>query len=487
VSVVHLVCRGCGQTLPVVGEFFASCPDRIQLPGTHHILEKCLDRQFNHEDFLQIPNQPTNPYLFFAEFFYSYHLGVFLGADYAGICSKIQHNLLSFDSPGFQITPLREAEKLSKELSLPDGSRLLIKDETSNVGGSHKARFLMGTLIYLEVLRSTGQLERPDLAIYSCGNAALGASYVARAGGYNLDVFVPPALDPLVQRDLEGNHARVHFCERREGEVGDPCYLRYQESLRGGCIPFSCSGPDNWSNIEGGQTLFLELVFQLLKQELELDSIFIQCGGGALGSAGIQTFQELYHAGTLSRIPKIYTVQTEGAFPLVRAYLMLLKQLGKEAPMPCSIPDPGQLGYFGKILTYLRNRTHEYKALAEWVRAKYSSKSIAKLLAESKDSLMWTWEDSPKSSAHGILDDYTYDWMKLVEGMIQSGGYPIVVSEEELERANGMAGKYTGISVDHTGTAGLAGLLSFLKIDEFQEHEKIGLLFTGVKRESGME
>ena len=61
-----------------------------------------------------------------------------------------------------------------------------VKDETGNVSGSHKGRHLMGVLIQLAVIERLG-LARPgrrrDLAIASCGNAALAAAVVAGAGG----------------------------------------------------------------------------------------------------------------------------------------------------------------------------------------------------------------------------------------------------------------------------------------------------------------
>ena len=49
---------------------------------------------------------------------------------------------------------------------------------------------------------------------------------------------------------------------------------------------------------------------------------------------------------------------------------------------------------------------------------------------------MWPWEDEPRSIAHGILDDETYDWLAVVEGLLRSGGGALVVDEETLQRAN---------------------------------------------------
>ena len=95
---------------------------------------------------------------------------------------------------------------------------------------------------------------------------------------------------------------------------------------------------------------------------------------------------------------------------------------------------------------------------------------------------MWPWETEPKSIAHGILDDETYDWFAVVEGMLQTGGYPVVVSEEDLVEANQLSREHTGIRADHTDTAGLAGLRRFLQEDRADPQEAIAVLFTGVER-----
>jgi threonine synthase len=67
---------------------------------------------------------------------------------------------------------------------------------------------------------------------------------------------------------------------------------------------------------------------------------------------------------------------------------------------------------------------------------------------------MWPWETEPRSIAHGILDDETYDWAAVVEGMLRSGGSPIVVDDDELHAANRLARDTTRVEVSHTGSAG---------------------------------
>jgi threonine synthase len=95
---------------------------------------------------------------------------------------------------------------------------------------------------------------------------------------------------------------------------------------------------------------------------------------------------------------------------------------------------------------------------------------------------MSPWETEPRSVAGGILDDETYDWLAVSEGMFTTGGTPLVVDEETLVRTNELARETTGIDVDHTGSAGLAGLLALRAAGTVGEGERVGVLFTGVVR-----
>lgn len=95
---------------------------------------------------------------------------------------------------------------------------------------------------------------------------------------------------------------------------------------------------------------------------------------------------------------------------------------------------------------------------------------------------MWPWETPPRSIAYGILDDETYDWVPVVEGLLETGGVPVVVSEEGIANAHRLARESTGIPVEPTGSAGLAGLLELVDAGVVGAGETTAVLFTGVER-----
>jgi threonine synthase len=97
--------------------------------------------------------------------------------------------------------------------------------------------------------------------------------------------------------------------------------------------------------------------------------------------------------------------------------------------------------------------------------------------ARHRSRFMWAWETPPISLASGILDDETYDWWAVVEGMRASGGRPVIVDEDAVARARDLALQHTDIQASATGTAGLAGALS-----QRNDGGAIGVIFSGVER-----
>jgi threonine synthase len=486
----YLKCIGCGTKYKLDGPYPVYGCENCESNGVNHILEKFLadDQPLPAlEKIIQRKNSISNPYSIFREFFFVYFLAEYLNINYEAILAKFNSGLKDIEEPGFFETPIQivENSKLSK-------GKIFIKNETNNVTGSHKARHLMGNILYLEVLVRAGILKnKPKLAVYSCGNAALAAAALAKSAGYYLDVFIPPNVNHRVTDTLKKYEANTVVCSRYEGEIGDPCYNRFQEALHLGSVPFSCSGPDNWSNIEGGQTLCLELMTQSIAKGSDFNSIVIQVGGGALASSAIKTLEELHQFGYINKIPRIYTVQTEGGYPLVRAYCLLIQEIAEANNLTCSLNFSKKnkkleaIKENQKIAVYSRIKQSEILNIAHFIKENYSSDKIQRILniaAKNMNPYMWSWEEEPHSIAHGILDDITYDWFKIVQGMFKTGGLPVIIDEEGLKEANRKALSCTNINADHTGTSGLAGYLALIKLGYLDGRDNVALFFTGTVR-----
>jgi threonine synthase len=93
---------------------------------------------------------------------------------------------------------------------------------------------------------------------------------------------------------------------------------------------------------------------------------------------------------------------------------------------------------------------------------------------------MWPWETTPVSIADGILDDETYDWIGVLDAMSDTGGAPVVVSEQHVMRAYEMTHALTSVNVSATGVAGLAGVLAMR--GDIANDERVVVVMSGVER-----
>lgn len=438
----RLVCSGCGREAPPIPDG-AGLPFRCAAARDGDDIDHVVTRTLDAASVAWPRDRDPNPFVAYRTLLHSWHVARAFGmsdADYVALVRGLDEEIGRIDGHGFRVTPFRRERRLAEALGL---GGVWVKDETGNVSGSHKARHLAGIMLYLKVLESAGLLDsRPPLAIASCGNAALAAGVVARAARHALDVFIPPDAPPAIVGRLTELNARTIVCRRTADAIGDPCYLRFRDAVAGGALPFCCQGPANGLTIEGGETIGWEMMSAI--GTASLDAIVIQVGGGALASAIAQAFAEAHAIGACERLPRFYTVQTEGAAPLKRAY--------------------------DRVASHVVERSDTRRALA--------------YAATHRSEFMWPWESEPRSLARGILDDETYDWLAVVKGMLETGGRPIVVDERQLAAAYDLARAATGIPVDHTGASGLAGLTALARGGDIGPAEHVAIVFSGRERVS---
>jgi threonine dehydratase len=416
----------CGSHLDIASPLSWKCPNATDT-DRHHVL------QFDSAIDVFRPTEDVNPFLAYREYLAVDAYGASLGLDTTeriAIIQELDDAVRSVDGTGFVRTPMKRADALSDELGFTADGGIWIKDETHNVAGSHKARHLFTELVYLvmteraDVAPWKSPTERPILAIASCGNAAIAASTLAAAVKWPIAVHVPEASAPSVISKLESLHADIRVCPRLDSDpAGDPCVLRFREEVAAGAIPFGVQGTENAWCLDGGRTIGWELLKEIGHR---VDRIFIQVGGGAFASSIASSMRNV---GTH---PKLHAVQTEGCAPLSRAW--------DRAKATGGTRDAG----------------------SRW------------------SECMWAWEEEPHSLADGILDDETYDWIGILNGMSDTGGSPVVASEVAVIRAHELASQFTEIKVSPTGSAGLAGVLQMRH--EIADDERIVVVFSGVLR-----
>ena len=380
----------------------------------------------------------SNPFIAYRDRLRSYRRWIdagFVDDEWQRTVAHLDEALIRVGRTGFRPTPLIDSPKLAKLVGLPEGARLWVKDETHNVAGSHKARHLFGLLLHRVVDERLGAHHHGDLAIASCGNAAIAAATIANAAGLRLKVFIPTWTSAAIETRLADLGADVLRCERRDGELGDPAYLRFLEALDAGDEAFSVQGTVAPEALDGGRTIGWEIADQLAEHTgtpARLDAVSLQVGGGAFASSLLHGLDDAAADGVLDRHPTVVAVQTEACAPLYRAW----RSLNETSDPIAALGEP--------------------------------------------DVHMTPWEDVGESLASGILDDVTYDWTTIAGSMLRDGGDMVVADEDTVELAHA-AGRSTGIDVCGTGTAGLAGLM--LRPDFVGPGSNVVVVFTGHRRD----
>ena len=423
-GVVGWRCAVCSATVDIGTSMLFRCPNATAA-DPHHAL-----RIVQHDEPVRRVNDDPNPFVAYRPHCAWDSYAAVHGMDAEAreaLVRTTDERIAAVAGTGFSVTPYARADALSEALGFSADGGVWIKDETHQVASSHKARHLFTTLLYLLVGESVGTVPwtagaRPSLAIASCGNAAIAASTLAAAVEWPIEVFVPPSASGPVLARLGELGATVTVCPRLDSDpLGDPCVHRYRDAVAGGAIPFSVQGPENAWCLDGGRTIGWEIGVD------RPDHLFIQVGGGALARC---TIGALAQTGAM---PKLHAVQTEACAPLARA----------------------------------------------WKRALTGADGFA-AAAQHWDEIMTPWEHVGTSAADGILDDETYDWIGVINGIHASHGAPVIVKEAEILQANELAHQLTDIDVSYTGSAGLAGLLAIR--DVISDHERVGLIFSGLRR-----
>ena len=522
---VSLVCEGCGAVPPPLAR--APYPFRCERAGRagEGAIDHVVAPRLVGGAAVWPRGDEARPFVKYRRVLHAHAAAIELGLGdegYLAIVERLDRAIERVDGRSFCATPLVRSAALGEAVGL--GGEVWIKDETRNVSGSHKGRHLFGVLVHLELVRAAG-LEvspPPSLAIASCGNAALAAAVLARAAERQLAVMVPPDAHPRVLARLRELGADVQVCARSapgsgagggsivtdgardEGHgaagvnvaAGDPTVAAFRRAVAAGALPFACQGTECGLTLDGGKTLG----FEVIDAGVPFDRAFVQVGGGALASSFARAFDDARALGVIERRPRLMTVQTEAVAPLARAYDRLVGEvrarLAGGAAMEAARSAGGQ---FLQILSTAPTRAGDPgeravpswgeprggDALADVLRAPGIGEVTARVLGEmAHDRAAWLppWPAPRSSAAHGILDDETYDALAILRAMVASGGWPIVVDEATVLEAEAKGREATGIDVDATGTAGLAGLLAWSRRPDAARGERVAALFTGARR-----
>ncbi len=483
---MRLYCPVCGEAYPLETEELC-CPESTD-KGVHPFVKQEeggeLERVFP-AILTKRWNDGKISFSVFREFMASYQL-----ANAHGKASWWVDRVIALSNAcerltgrGFVRTPEVQADELAQAIDLPAGS-LFIKNETLQLTGSHKSRHLAGVIMHLETLREIAgeSAEKKTLATIGYGSTAIAAAALASAAGYKLYVFLPDSADAETVALLTNLGAVVVKAGDKEA-----VHTLYSAALKKfGWIPFTTCGRDIWSAVEGAETMEYEFLFNQYLSDAPLDVQVVQVGCGGMANAVSSANALFKRLDIIRKLPRFYTCQTTGCYPLAQSYFSVLREMGRDGVITLSPELAMQLEGDFDAQTVMENNLGQIKMTAGLIAEMYPKikddiETVLKRVGENRNDFFKPWANEiPTSVATGILDDTTYDGLEVVRAMLISGGLPLIVDEDSLQKAFELAKKYTSVNTYASGSAGLAGLRFLIKNKLVQQGERCGLLFTGV-------
>lgn len=202
-------------------------------------------------------------------------------------------------------TPLLQLETLSGD---NESLRVYVKDESQNPTGSFKARGLSAAVT------RAAHSGAEAFVVPTAGNAGIALSAYGARAGIPVTVFAPETTPAAILAQIRYFGADLKLVN---GHIGDCGAAAREESAKNGA--FDMSTLKEPYRIEGKKTLGLEVAEQL---GWELPDAIIYPTGGGTGLIGMwKCFKELRAARWLDgALPRMYSVQSEGCAPVVRAY-----------------------------------------------------------------------------------------------------------------------------------------------------------------------
>ena len=253
--------------------------------------------------------------------------------------------------------------------------------------------------------------------IASSGNAAAALSAYSAKAGIESVALVPEdaSMGKIAQLLLYG--ARVMRVRQTEEGVDPTVKLMLEAHRRLGWYPCPSFGPFNPYQVEGPKTMLYEILEQLGWRVP--DFILVPTGSGCLLTGLWKACRDMRRLGLIDDYPGLVAVQPEGNQPLVKA-IREGKSFGEIRPTPY-----------------------------------------------------------PKSVASGLLDPFPWDGDAAMEGVRETGGTGVAVSDDEIMWAVKSMASREGVFAEPSGAAGLAGLRKLLDEGFISRSDEAVVLVTG--------
>jgi threonine synthase len=202
-------------------------------------------------------------------------------------------------------TPLLECPRIGRRLGL---QQLWLKDEAANPTGSFKARGLSAAITRAVAAGAT------RFVLPTAGNAGVAAAAYAARAGATARIYAPRTTPPTILQQIVLFRGELVLLDGHIGDCGKAARAWAAET---GAMDLSTLREPY--RLEGKKTLGLELAMQL---GWTLPDAILYPTGGGTGLIGMwKAFAELRRAAWVEGpMPRMYSVQSSGCAPIVRAF-----------------------------------------------------------------------------------------------------------------------------------------------------------------------
>ena len=313
---------------------------------------------------------------------------------YVALVERLDAAVAAVDGHGFRVTPFAPERRAQRPRSgfVRRGRRLGQGRDRQRLGLAQGAPPVRASCSSCRRGASRrGARPRPAAARSrspSCGNAALAAAVVARAAGRRLDVFVPPDADAVVVARLRALGAPASGLRARaRASAGDPTYHRLLRAIAARRHPVHLPGQPERPRDRGRRDARLGDRRRASARRRPRAST-----GSSSRSAAARSRSSVIAGPSTRPGGSARSTRCRGSTP---------SRPAARGPAGARLRARAPRGVGGR-------RTDSTSALAD--------------AARHRSAFMWPWETEPRSVAHGILDDETYDWLAVVRAMLATGG-----------------------------------------------------------------
>jgi threonine synthase len=201
-------------------------------------------------------------------------------------------------------TPLFRARRLEKHYGC---TGIIIKDDTRNPSGSLKDRASSVAVCHAQWLGYS------NLTTASTGNAGITLAFWAAASRMHAHVFVPRRVSNTALTMLGVFGARVYRVRGNYDQAFDQCSRAVER--------FGWYSRNTGANPvlgEGKKTVALEIAEAMADHPP--DAVIVAVGDGCIFGGLWKGFSDAKKMGWISKIPRLYGIQSSGADPLARAF-----------------------------------------------------------------------------------------------------------------------------------------------------------------------